>query len=113
MIIESGSECTEEQEKCAYRRPGNQRRKRREDKFICPDELITKRASRVRINCCSAPPSNTDSKQLKGNMQDKTKKNKKEGKTKARDLKPAKDAKGGGTGGTRGPGGPLGPTGNK
>jgi hypothetical protein len=80
--------------------------------LIPPDDLITKQASRVRINCCSAPPSNTDSKQLKGNMQDKTKKNKKEGKTKARDLKPAKDAKGGGGGGIR-PGGTLGPTGNK
>jgi hypothetical protein len=72
----------------------------------------------VRINCCSAPLSNTDSKQLKGNMQDKTKKNKKEGKVKARDLKPAKDAKGGGGGGVRGPGGTLGqqttgPTSNK
>jgi hypothetical protein len=66
----------------------------------------------VRINCCSAPPSNADSKQLKGNMPDKTKKNKKGGKTKARDLKPAKDAKGGGGGGIR-PGGTLGPTGNK
>jgi hypothetical protein len=76
----------------------------------------------VRINCCSAPLSNTDSKQLKGNMQDKTKKNKEEGKTKARDLKPAKDAKGGGGSDTRHQGGePLsgvgqptaGPTGNK
>jgi hypothetical protein len=65
----------------------------------------------VRINCCSAPLSKTDSEQLKGNMQDKTKKNKKEGKTKARDLKPAKDAKGGGGGGTRGPGGTLSPVG--
>jgi hypothetical protein len=80
--------------------------------LICLDDLITKQASGVRIDCCSAPPSNTDSKQLKGNMQDKTKKNKKESKTKARDLKPAKDAKGGGGGGIR-PGGPLGPTGNK
>jgi hypothetical protein len=69
----------------------------------------------VRINYCSAPLSNAGSKQLKGNMQDKTKKNKKEGKVKARDLKPAKDAKGGGGGGTRGPVGQptTGPTFNK
>ena len=66
----------------------------------------------MRINCCSAPLSNTDSKQLKGNMQDKTHKNKEEGKTKARDLKPAKDAKGGGGGGGTKHPGPLGPVGD-
>jgi len=83
--------------------------------LIRPDNLITKQGVTGASIACSAPLSNTDSKQLKGNMQDKTKKNKKEGKTKARDLKPAKDAKGGGGGGTRGPVGQptTGPTFNK
>jgi hypothetical protein len=84
----------------------------REDKLIRPYDLITKQGV-TGVSIAVRRLSNTDSKQLKGNMQDKTKKNKEEGKTKARDLKPAKDAKGGGTGGIRGPVGQPTPTGNK
>jgi hypothetical protein len=67
----------------------------------------------VRIIAFPAPPKEIEkSKQLKGNMQEKTKRDKKEDEAKIRDIQPEKDTKGGGGGGgTHGtiPVGPLGP----
>src|SRR6266480_3717498 len=93
--IESGSECTEEQEKCARRRVRYQRPKRRKDKLIRLDDLIPKQDV-------------TDGDQLLFGVNDTT--------------QPSKDAKGGagsagGGGGTKGPtptgGGVQGGTGAK
>jgi hypothetical protein len=46
----------------------------------------------------------TNTKQMKGNMQDKTKQKKEKNEVKVRDLKPAKDPKGGTPPGPCGPG---------